>query len=74
MAQDLRERCDATASGTEEAFFTWTFVPKPWAERLELKFCAHHNGKHHNALIEAGWTPSYNKGNALVGASVNVSS
>jgi hypothetical protein len=52
------EICDATASGTEQAYFTWIKVESGEdALPMELSFCAHHNAKHAAALKLAGWSP-----------------
>lgn len=53
---DLTSQCDATASGTENAYFTWILVNDEDALPAELTFCAHHNGVHFAALTEGGWT------------------
>jgi hypothetical protein len=52
-----REACDATASGTEEAYFTWIFVRPDDLMPMQLTFCAHHNAQHAAALKLAGWSP-----------------
>ncbi|UTN93041.1 hypothetical protein SEA_MARKY_38 [Streptomyces phage Marky] len=76
MAVDLTSQCDATASGTEQAYFTWIFVGSGEdALPLELSFCAHHNAKHAAALKLAGWSPfrdDSEKINAKPSVSANV--
>jgi hypothetical protein len=55
---DLVDRCDATASGTEKADFTWIKVTDEDAMLpLELAFCAHHNAEFCKSLQADGWTP-----------------
>lgn len=51
---DNSERCDATASGTEQAYFTWIKVTDT---PMQLSFCAHHNAQHAAALKLDGWSP-----------------
>lgn len=58
MAVDLTNQCDATASGTEQAYFTWIFADGADMLPMELRFCAHHNGQHFAALKLAGWSPA----------------
>lgn len=75
MAVDLTAQCDATASGTEQAFFTWIFVQPDTLTPMELGLCAHHNAKHHTALRLAGWSPMRDESakiNAKPSVSANV--
>lgn len=58
MALDLTHQCDATASGTETAYFTWILQDGGDMLPAELRFCAHHNGEHFAALKLAGWSPA----------------
>lgn len=75
MAADLTRQCDATASGTEQAFFTWIKADGADMLPMELTFCAHHNGVHFAALKLAGWSPAKDESdkiNAQPSVSANV--
>lgn len=47
----MADRCDATASGSEQAFVIFVKEGKP-----SLMLCSHHANEHEPILMASGWT------------------